>query len=912
MGKIYNISSSLPFFSSLAKGILERFEDIQNITIYLPNRRAQKTLEQCFLKQSGKNSLILPKIEAIGDVDEEDLYIRYFPDFEKIAPAIPPTERLYRIAKLINDRDDGNFVHALALSKSLIQLMDELHNKGLELNALENVVPEDFAAHWQVTLDFLKIISEDWQNYLRDNNLLEPIKRRNLLIEKLSAHYRDEGLKHPVIIAGTTGSIPSTVDLIKSIISDPKGYLVLDGLDRNLRDANFEILEETHPQYNLARLLHSLDTLPSNVVEWEEANLDARQKLISTALYPTELTPEWREFKNKNTAPHDIHLIEAANLEEEAMAIAIALRETLEDANKTAVVVTNNRQLSERIAAKMLIWDVEINNPMGQNLSTLATSRFLLELAEVMRSEQAPVELLSFFKHPFIPAEMKADIRRIEKEHLRGPRLENFDIANFGLNIPGFKDLEKMFTQESVLLSELLNKHIEVAENMITQNVLWRGDRGIRVYEHLRDVKASIGENDLIDPDMYPEILGQFISAAPAYRVPYNLHPQVNIFSPAEARMLSADKVIIAGMNEGSFPELVATDSFLSLEIRKRIGLDSPARKIGQAAHDFELLAQAPCVILTRSIKEQGSPSIKSRFLERLQAICDLQSGDKYCDWANQLNDPGVAIEAIKRPAPKPPLEARPKQLSATTVGRLMRDPYVVYSEKILRLEKLDDIDAEITADKFGIFIHRALELFAKNYDGKLETLIEIGQREFAELENKLGVKTFWWPKFLRIAEWFVENEQKARASNLKLYLEEKGERNIGGMNFTAKADRLEVGEEIKIVDYKTGNPPSNDMVDKGLDPQLAIEALIFSEKLGKNVRALEYWYLAGKEDEPVKPKPYKRSVEDMMDATEKGLNNLAATFLNENTPFIARPWSKYALQYNDYEHLARIKEWDE
>ena len=912
MAQIYNISSALPFLESLARGVLEKFDNIADLTIYLPNRRAQRPLAECFLRVSGKKSLILPKIEVIGDVDEEELYIKYFPDFEKIPPAISATERLYRIARLISDKDGGDFVHSLALAKSLIQLIDELQNKRLGLRALNDVVPEEFAAHWQVTLDFLKIVSEDWRKYLHDNNLLEPIMRRNMLLEKLADYYTREGLKSPVIIAGTTGSIPSTLGLIQAICADEKGYLVLDGLDRGLEDGVYDMIEETHPQYNLGQLLKSLETMPSEVEEWEEAAATGRQKLISTALYPTELTPEWRDFKNtKNSSGHDLHLIEAANLEEEAMAIAIALRETLETKDKTAMVVTNNRALAERVAAKMRIWDVEINDPAGENLARLPSSRFLLELAEMLRSGQAPVEVLSFFKHPFVPADLKAKIREIEFDHLRGPRLENFNVLNFGIKIPGFEELGKKFGSKSVPLLELYDLHIKVAEEIAQRDVLWKGTRGLKVYEYLRDLRLSIHPQHRIDPALYPEILAQFISSAPNYRPPYNLHPRVNIFPPAEARMQGADKVIIAGMNEGGFPELIAQDSFLNLEIRKKIGLDSPARKIGQAAHDFELLSQAPCVIYTRSLKEQGSPTIKSRFLQRLEAVCELQVGEKYCRWAQALSEPEHAPEASKRPEPRPPLEARPRELSATTVGRLMRDPYVIYAQKILRLKKLDDIDAEVTADKFGNFIHRALELFSINYDGKLETLLEIGRREFAVFENKLGAKTFWWPKFLRIAEWFVENEKRARGEGKTFLFEEKGNFVIGGMNFTAKADRVEIDGEIKIIDYKTGAPPSFDSVDAGLDPQLAIEAIIFGEKLTKKVGGLEYWYLAGR-DEAVQIKPYKRSIEDMTAATKKGLENLAATFLNENTPFIARPWSKHALKYNDYEHLARIKEWDE
>jgi len=912
MGEIYNISSALPFLDTLAAGVLARFDNLAEITIYLPNRRSARPLAESLFKLAGEKPLILPKIEVIGDVSDEDLEPKYFPDYEKVPGAISPTARLYQIARLIHEKDGvrTDFAQSVALAKSLIVLMDELHNKNLGLDALKNVVPEDFAGHWQVTLDFLKIMAEDWQGYLQKHNLLEPIKRRNLLIEKLADYYREQPPQAPVIIAGTTGTVPATVELVKAVLGGDNGYLVLDGLDRNLADDDFKIIEETHPQYNLGQLLAHVSSTPGAVKEWQAAEITPRQKLISTALLPTELTPKWREFKCEENPRQDLHLIEAANLEEEATAIALALREVLEHADKTAMVVSNNRALAARVRAKMRIWDVEINDAAGENYAALPTSRFLLELAEMLRAKQAPVELLSFFKHPFIAVELKNKIREIELEHLRGPRLENFDIVEFIPELLPLKELARVFEHKEFSLLAIFDLHIKVAEKIVAREVLWKGDRGGKVYEYLQEFRANIDAQHKIDPQAYPEILARFISTK-TYRPPYNLHPRINILPPAEARMQAANLVIIAGMNEGSFPALPLTDSFMNIDIRKKIGLDLPARDIGKAAHDFELLSQAKCVVYTRSIKEQGSPAVKSRFLQRLQAVCEIHDGGRYCEWARAFYEP-EKIEAAKRPEPQPPLEARPRELSATRVGKLMRDPYVVYAEKILRLKKLADIDEEVTADKFGNFIHSALEKFSLRYDARLETLLGIGAREFAPFENKLGAKTFWWPKFLRIAGWFIANEAAARVDGKKLYFEDKGIFKAGGITFTAKADRIEADGGLKIIDYKTGNPPGFDAVDAGLDPQLAIEAIIFGAKYQQAVGGLEYWYLKGASEEAVKIKPYKRDIAEMVAATKKGLENLAAAFLDEKTPFIARPWSKFALKYNDYEHLARIKEWDE
>ena len=908
MGEIYNVSSNLPFLDSLAAGIVERFTAVDKVTIYLPNKRSVKPLAAAF----SKYSTLLPKIEVIGEIDEVELNLHSFEGFKKIPRAISQTERLYLLAQLVHTKRPikdfyPDFAQSVALSRSLIQLMDELQNMDLSFDSLEKVVPDEFAEHWQMTLDFLKVISEDWQNELKTKVVIEPITRRNRLIDKLAEIYHDSSPPEPVIIAGTTGTIPATQRLIKALIEQKNGFVVLRGLDRNLANDDFKILAETHPQYALSRLLESLNQQPDDVVEWQKDEITERQKYISAALFPTERTSEWQHLKCVNTG---IAKVECANLEEEAMVVAIILREMLEQSNKTGIVVTNNRQLAERITTKMQIWNVSIADSAGQNLLKLPIASYLLELAEFLRQKQAPVALLSFFKHPFVPANLRQRIREIEKETLRGPRLENFDIGQHGIEITGLKEFAALFELTETNFLNMLEQHIKLAEEIGGEEI-WQKDNSQEMQKFLNEFKSRINLKQLIDPQLYPVILSRFL-AAKFYEPPDAAHPRLSILSPIEARMQNADLVVMCGLNEGDMPLLPEQDSFMNQQIRRSIGLYLTGMRIGQGAHDFELMSQAPNVVYTRSVKVGGTPTTKSRFLQRMEAVCEIPTAQKYLDWARGFYEPENYI-TISRPAPQPPVEARPTHYSATNVGKLMRDPYVIYANKILGLSKLDDIDADITAARFGNFIHTALERFSVQYDGQLATLFELGKQEFEPFKNMIGVKTFWWPKFLKIAEWFVENEAQVRRRGVRQLFEDKGKLQIGEMQFTAKADRLEIDGEMRIIDYKTGMPPSFNFVESGLDPQLTIEAIIFGKKYKIKVASLEYWYLQGR-DKIVERKAYNNpdKLRKMIDAANVGLAQIAAKFLLADTPFIARPWSKHALKYNDYEHLERIKEWDE
>ncbi|WP_163364278.1 PD-(D/E)XK nuclease family protein, partial [Klebsiella aerogenes] len=67
-------------------------------------------------------------------------------------------------------------------------------------------------------------------------------------------------------------------------------------------------------------------------------------------------------------------------------------------------------------------------------------------------------------------------------------------------------------------------------------------------------------------------------------------------------------------------------------------------------------------------------------------------------------------------PRPRPPVEARPRELPVTGVEQWVRDPYATYARRILRLRPLDRPDAPVEAMARGTAIHAAFERFAKEH----------------------------------------------------------------------------------------------------------------------------------------------------------------------------------------------------
>src|SRR5580704_7771643 len=98
-----------------------------------------------------------------------------------------------------------------------------------------------------------------------------------------------------------------------------------------------------------------------------------------------------------------------------------------------------------------------------------------------------------------------------------------------------------------------------------------------------------------------------------------------------------------------------------------------------------------------------------------------------------------------------------------------MRDPYALYARHVLRLDPLDPLDADPGAAERGMFIHQSLDEFVTLYPGALPPdaageLLAIARRSFGAALERPGVWAFWWPRFERIASWFVGLEADRRA----------------------------------------------------------------------------------------------------------------------------------------------------
>jgi ATP-dependent helicase/nuclease subunit B len=1025
--RVFTIPASVPFLPRLIKALAEgrlvpgfpAARDplaLAQATLYLPTRRAERLARALFLDAIGGEAAILPRIIAIGDVDEDEIVFAESASGElandalELPEALGGFERRMLLAELIlkwaampemrGETGASLVAHspaaALLLADDLARLMDDMTTRQVLWGKLDGLVPDDLDEYWQLTLKFLKIAREAWPAVLAERGKIEPAERRDRLIAAEAARLA-ASTSGPVIAAGSTGSMPSTAMLLATIAKLPHGAVVLPGLDTHLDAAAWEMIAGDreggnasygHPQFAMQALLQRLGIGRDLVVELAPAAKHGSERLVSEALRPAGATERWQERVTEKTfsAHADVSLanlamIEAGTPEDEALAIAVALREAVEEPGKTAALVTPDRALSRRVLAALTRWKVEVDDSGGEALADTPAGVFARLAADVALGGLTPVTLLALLKHPKfrLGAAEGAYARAIavlELAILRGPRPKPGSdglahaLSSFRAELEKFRRKVTSTLHRSDPRIELLDSELDAARELIARlkialaplegvgakslafaelagrhrividELTKDGGGTSAIFSQDRDdpLKGAFEEIDeygrvVVRPADYPELFLAALSGRVVRRPEKNV--RVRILGLLEARLQSVDRVVLGGLVEGVWPPEARADPWLSRPMRHALGLDLPERRIGLAAHDFAQALGHREVILTRASKLEGAPTVASRFVQRLAAVAGpmrwkaaRERGERYLEFARELNRP-TRIEPAKRPEPRPPLAARPLQLSVTEIEHWLRDPYTIYAKHILRLAPLDPVDTPPGAADRGTVIHAAIGEFTKAFADNLPAdpagaLIAIGEQQFAALADYPEARAFWWPRFLRIARWFAGFEQARRSGIAKIYAEIGGRLDIpiGTRTFrlTVRADRIErlKGGDYTILDYKTGAAPSEKQVRTGFAPQLTLEAAMvrgggFADiAAGARIARLVYVTLRGAEQAgEEKEIAFKDGTPDSRaDNALLRLQEHAIRFENEAEPYrsLVHPMWKY--RYSDYDHLARVKEW--
>lgn len=887
---LVHVPAHVPFLDAIAASWLARSDDplvLSRGLILLPTRRAARALADAFLRVADGRPLLLPRITALGALDETPLTLAGALD---LPPAVDPMLRLAALSRLIlamggRDGAPRSADRAWRLAGELAALMDEAERAEIDLaTRLPDAADPAYAAHWRQTLQFLHLVTDAWPAWLADNGLVNPAARQVALLNAQAEAWQAEPPADPVLVAGTTAGIPAVARLLRVLAGSPNGQVVLPALDTTLPEEIWADLAPPHPQAGLRHLLAELGASRDDVQVAAAAGSPplpippSRFVALSRALLPAAaLTAQaWQAPVLPDLA--GLQRLTPADQQEEAAAIALVLRQALETPGQRAALVTPDRDLAGRVAAELLRYGIVADDSAGEPVAEAPPAVFLRLLTGAVAEDLAPVPLLALLKHPLTaagmdPALCRAAARALERACLRGQRpraglsglREALDKA-----IPAeplaqdlLRRLERclepamrLAASLQVAPAEALAALIEAAERLAATDQqagaprLWGGEEGDALATRLAAVQDALPLLPDQRRDTMPGLLDAVLEGAVVRsrralrgRSESHEHPRVFIWGLLEARLQSPDVMVLGGLVEGVWPPATDPGPWLSRPMRATVGLPSPEEIVSQAAHDFvAACCAARQVVLSCPARRDGAPAVPARWLTRLDMMLAGQGAalpaHPAVGWVRLLDQPMDGPRPVSPPRPCPALPLRPRRLSVTEVETWLRDPYAIYARHILGLDALRPLDEETDAADYGSLVHKGLQLFLQKHGNRWPAnaaaeLQASMDRALLEARLRPALAAWWAPRLERIAGWVAEVEAERRSLHRPeaIISEVKGAwtlpREGGPFQLVGRADRIERRPDgsLAILDYKTGTPPSQKEVDAGLAPQLLLEA---------------------------------------------------------------------------------------
>ena len=981
-------------------------ESLSDAVILLPNRRAARDFTQALAKTAGDRPVLLPQVRPLGDLEEDEPPFAPGALGLDLPPAIAPLTRRFEMARLVVETYDADLtpLQALAMADALGGFLDSCQLEEVaDPERVLTLVEGELAEHWTRAAEFLAIGVEAWAKRLAELGLVDPAWRRATLLRRLAEQWDAHPPTQPVIAAGSTGSVPAAADVLGAVARAPQGCVVLPGLDLDLDPAVWTQIDddnEQHPQRALKRLLDRHGIARDTVRPWARPPVDpsaqarglARQRLLNEALRPADATGDWREAIRDIRARaaeagqaadpiaegvRGLSVLTLRHEEEAAAAIALMMRETLETSHadgtpRTCALVTPDQGLGRRVAARLERWGVVADVSAGRPLNRTPAGRLVDLCARWLADAADPQVLLGLLKHPLVRIDLgEADPARaasaLERLALRGPRPSDFQRILRRLDRaaepdrdgkPPAESKQVRIAQARALAERLAALHDAAAlapeapldaaaraltaliESLAGQNA-WAGADGEAAAALLSGLIEGGAALGAVTPDDLSELVRDLL-ADTVVRTGGATHPSLRILGAIDARLVRADRMILAGLEEGVWPQGPPVDPFLSRPMRKALGLPPPERRTGQSAQDFVQAACADEAVLIHTERRGGQPAVRSRWLWRLDMLTRgadsdatpvaVPAPDHLAAWTRTLDAPARATpDYARRPAPNPPVDRRPRNLPVTSVQTWVRDPYAIYADRILGLRRLERPGASAEVLARGSAVHDAIERIVETWpdvlpegsadriaDFLIEALIETGFDDAALARER--------PLARNSARWLEAFERERRARGVELLIEQSGgltfDAPAGPFTVTAKADRIELDAAgAAVMDFKTGRTPSQKEVAAGFAPQLTLTAAILAaggfDAPPTEATELLYVKITGRKEPGTVEDVARQGRNNALTAAqmaERELERLkagASRFDDPATPYPSWVAPQFMGNFGgNYDHLARVWEW--
>ncbi|MDR1337511.1 MAG: PD-(D/E)XK nuclease family protein [Rickettsiales bacterium] len=881
---IFCASNPARLIDALWEIIKQGGSDFSDDIIFLPSRRAARSVEKMLVEKSGA-AVLLPTLVALGEgADEDD-------DDVVHSDVVSNTERVVVLAKLLSaDANIRTISNALPIARDLTRMQDYLENEGIAAAAIDwpALVDEKYAAHFQKKAEFLKLSGAFLSNIF-PNKITETQKRN----ADIRAWIKSEILnnKSKIIVCGSTGSVPATADLMAYVAGMSNGYIILPG-KINCGPGEWPMdggFNACNPYHCEKMFLDRISVAPSDVqiIDTGPSNMDFLNAAFSNSV------------NGSRFMVYGTQLVECARESEEAWCVAEIAARAVAD-NKTVLVITPDAAGNQRIAAALSHRGIAADFSGGKSGAMTLAGRALLNL---------------------------------------------FDDWIEDKNSSAFDGLYKR--NDSNLFKTLV-EIVETMPDVLSPRFQFDSDESAVVWDALEKTSDALSRNGIALTLSDARAVVADALAGATVRPPMNDGAAVCVLGTIESRMQSANVVVLTGLNEGMFPAQGYENSWLPRTMAQKIGLPPADRKVSLMALDFMNLSCGAEVYWLRSKTAGGSQTTESRFLSRIQVatkVADRRAQSEGFAASRQSVERRSQVEGVEPPAHcalRPstllqavrardeveyrPLDYSPPRIPAdrsdvyvTELELLIHNPYAFYARHILRLRPLDDYWQEPDARDFGNLVHGVIEECSKFKVQSSDDLIEMMDKRAKQiLPAGSAVYHFWHKRFVEIApavEALLRESQSLNRQQSEIDLCTT----IAGRRVRARADMVyykqfpDSAEPITVaLDIKTGAVPSRSQLEQGNMPQLPLEAHMiqsggFAQGSGPQVQSpnvvMQFLQL---KNNNVKLIEYDAdATQKMIDAAVDKVSQLFGRYSNDGEPY--EYYETSDPKYKVYDDLARV-----
>lgn len=784
---------------------------------------------------------------------------------------------------------------AMGLAQSLMQVLEDCDREGVYIK--QGLIDQDRSQYGQYANDLFQILISHWPQILKDLDKATPEQQRQFTLKNWAQSLQQKPSPGPVILSGVWGHSPGLCQLIKVVLRMEQGEVILPGFDREALQVSLPV---THPFYGIQQLFKKLNISASDVIR-----LGCRKysDFLRVLMQPAGGLPLW---KTPSKIPNIVPLVcRDENLE--ARTLAVLAREAQHHGRKLCII-SPDPILKLRVIGELKRWSITPKTSYEVPLAQTSLGAFCALTVNLLQPKISTTALLSVLKHPlciFCSDKIKhlQYVEYWEKKRRLPHKKEIKEPDGFQAWFERVLAITKMDLQET-----FISRHLTLMDQF--GELTSSSDPEIQTFwESLKAFTGEIKDFVLDEFHDYRALLNTFLQTRVTVYVKGD--GSLVILDPYEAHLCQADTVVLAGLNEGTWPSAVLPSPWLTPQQRHQIGLSPLESQIGQEGYEFCMALGAERVFVTRSLTDGGVLTKPSRWFERLLTILPPgESAAPWIEWAQRLDSEGET-QPISRPKPCPSPQTRAYKHSLSSIQRLMRDPYVYYAQSLLGLEPLRSLDQPPGAREWGVLVHQLIEVYTKEKPPIQDVYDWFYQKGLEEIEAFTlpeSIHHFWCERWRVLSLWLIQAWSKRQPS--QCWSEIEGTLTLQPWQLTGIADRVEQieGVGLCLIDFKTGILPSLQDVRRGGFPQLPLEGFIAIRggfpalPQGKDI-ILEYWHLRGYGD-PIAEIIELKDPLSLIEEAGQGVQRLLEYF--SQAPYSAA----FETAFPDFEPMVRRQEW--